>query len=87
VRVPGAADFIDMGFYQSLRHPKATRAHANILRRFYARLNPEFGFAIGALNVDMHSSFFAGEEIEAVTIFAEYRRTHRSIVEIDPNES
>lgn len=47
-----------------------------ILRQFYARLEPELGFAGRVLYVDMSPRLFPGEEVEPVASDSQYRRTH-----------
>jgi hypothetical protein len=39
-------------------------AQTVILRLGYLRLKPELGFTIGGCDMDVHSRFLAGEEVE-----------------------
>lgn len=49
---------------------------ACVLRQINRWFKPEFGLAILALDMHMHSRFLAREEIEAKTAFAKYGWTH-----------
>lgn len=50
---------------------------AVIGREFYLGFDPEFGFAVRTLNVNMHATFFPREEIEPEWSIAKNRRTHQ----------
>jgi len=83
---PGPADFVDMRLHQLPRRLQVALAHADILRRFDARLNPKFRFSVSTLHVDVHPRLFAGKEIEAITGLSEYRRTHPISFAQRPNQ-
>jgi hypothetical protein len=56
--------------------PKLLLTQAVILRLGDHRLKPEFGFAVRALHVDVHSGLLSREKVKSKAPVAKYRRTH-----------
>jgi hypothetical protein len=65
VLLPSVADFIVMLLDKSFRDPDLPGGHTGILRQFDCRFQPEFRLTALTLNMNVHSCFFAGKEIEA----------------------
>jgi hypothetical protein len=48
-----------------------------VLSQFDGGFHPEFGLAVGAVDMDMHSKFFAGEEVKPEATAPKDGWTHR----------
>src|SRR6266550_1154560 len=67
VSAPSISDFIFMLLDQSNRGLKVRTSQTIVLSQFDRRLHPVFCFTVTAVNVNVHSRFFAREEKEAKT--------------------
>ena len=65
-----------MLFYQCPDGSNLLLREALILRRRNDRLKPELRLSVRTLNMNVHSDFFAGEEVKPVRSVAEYGRAH-----------
>jgi len=65
-----------MRFYDSPYFSQLNGRKPETGRQFHSRFQPELGFAVCAMNVNMDPLLFAREEVEAVTALPEYRWAH-----------
>ena len=56
------------------------RLETEMCHQLQARVDPEFCFAVGVLNVDVSPPFLAGEKVEPEPLDPQNRRTHRSSI-------
>src|ERR1700730_7898311 len=77
---PSAADFIQVLLDQFLCLGDLLRLETEMCHQLQARVDPEFGFAVGVLNVDVSPPFLAGEKVEPEPLDPQNRRTHRASI-------
>jgi len=63
---------------QAARGVKLTRRQTVVLSQLDFRFYPEFGFAVGPIDVDVYTWFFAREEIETKAPVPEDRWAHQN---------
>ena len=77
---PSSADFIFVFQNNLARRRNPAGIQPIVLREFDFGLRPELCFACSVMHVDVHSGFFAREEVKAEPASAENRRTHSFIL-------
>jgi hypothetical protein len=70
------ADFIFVFSDESLHGSELTRRQSVVDRKLDSRSNPELGFTLDVMNVNVQTRLLAGEEIEAEATGAKHRRAH-----------
>jgi hypothetical protein len=74
---PSVSDFIEMLLNQVLSLSHLLRFEAEVRSHFHLRINPELGFTVRMLNVDVSASLLAGEEVKSESSDPKNRWTHR----------
>ena len=76
VGVPSGLELIDVRLDYLFNVPQFGPGQFVILRQFQLRFKPVFGFAVAGHDVDVSSTFLAGEEVEPIASLSEYGRAH-----------